>query len=118
MHIACGAGDGGISTAAHLPLEIVRSGTASIASILPQGQVSAAPTPPTPTPPCDASMHINVNASRLTPYCLMFCTIENSAQRRDQGVRWRGHCTSYPPPSALWSFPPLALPKLANQCYY
>lgn len=51
MHIACGAGDAGISAAAHLPLEIVRSGTASIASILPQGQVSAAPTPPTPLPP-------------------------------------------------------------------
>lgn len=36
----------------HLPLEIVRSGTASYASILPQGQVSAAQTHPAPRTRC------------------------------------------------------------------
>lgn len=39
MHIACSA------ASLHLPLEIVRSGTATNVSILPQGQDSAAPPP-------------------------------------------------------------------------
>lgn len=59
----------------HLPLEIVRSGTASIGSILPQGQVSAAPTPPSLSPA--ASMHINVNASTVTPGYILYTKFGN-----------------------------------------
>lgn len=47
----------GAAAAAHLPLEIVRSGTASFGSILPQGQVSHLPHPV----PHPASMHINAD---------------------------------------------------------
>lgn len=46
----------------HLPLEIVRSGTASCASILPQGQVSAAQTPPAP--------HTRLHPASRLHYCI------------------------------------------------
>ncbi|KAJ0179326.1 hypothetical protein K1T71_005038 [Dendrolimus kikuchii] len=83
MHIACSAARTRRSAAPHLPLEIVRSGTATIGSILPQGQVSAAPTPPTPPVlqrPSPRALRSSAHSlKRLTSHACPLAIAQNSS---------------------------------------